>query len=168
MADDLQAFLVEQLGAQNRTFLKALEAVPEALFSREPAAGGHSAAWHALHVADWNRALLPDGLRDLPDEARFAYLGWEESEFARAAYGEPEVRDTDPKARVLEHVANELERGVRAVAGLEPGRLTNEARLRTVTGERGVLACVAAQLRHVPYHYGQVKLASMQLARETP
>ena len=163
---DFQRFVTEQFESNNRIFLRALENTPEAHFHRAPRGGGHSCAWHALHIAEWTRLLLPAGLEDFDGSARFAYLGWEDATFAKAVFGEPEVRDDAPKNVILEHLAAELERGTRLVAEADAARLTNDAKLKTPMGERGVLTLLTIQVRHVPYHTGQARVSAVQLARE--
>jgi len=44
--------LIDQLTNHSKAFLKGLEGVPEEVFSLDPPAGGHSPAWHALHIAE--------------------------------------------------------------------------------------------------------------------
>ncbi len=155
--------LTDQLARASKAFLKALDEFPEDHFDLESPAGGHSAAWHALHVADWTRVLVPAKLESLDTSARFAYLGWESADFSKSAFGDSPAMHTDGKARMLEYLRGELERAISDVQNVNEARL--EAKIIVLMGERKVLANIQGQVQHVPYHYGQVRLLAKQLAR---
>jgi DinB superfamily len=153
--------IAEQLSRSAKTFLKSLEEFPEADFFSDLPAGGHSAAWHALHIADWTRILAPAGLHSTNSTLRFSYLGWEDAEFSAKVGGPSPVNLTDSKAAILEYLKSELERSVQEVQGANPAQL--EAKIIVPMGERVVRALLLTQVGHVPYHYGQVKLNARQL-----
>jgi uncharacterized damage-inducible protein DinB len=157
--------LVEQLTRGSKTFLKTLDEFPEEQFHLELPAGGHSAAWHALHVADWTRAVVPANLESLDPTARFAYLGWEDKPFAQNIFGDSPAMHTDPKARILEYLRSELERASSDVQQADAARLENK--IVGPIGERVVLSSIQTQIQHVPYHYGQVRLSAKQLGRSS-
>jgi DinB superfamily len=110
---DAASFIAEQLGRNNKIFLKTLEDFPEGLFHTDLPAGGHSVAWHALHIADWTRILVPAKLEDVSSELRFAYLGWEDAAFAQPVLGDSPAMHVNSKADILEYVKSELERATR-------------------------------------------------------
>lgn len=155
------ALIAEQLSRHSKTFLKALEDFPEAQFHTDLPAGGHSAAWHALHVADWTRILVPAGLTSVDANARFSSLGWEDTEFVQRVHGESPANLSDPKALILEYVKTELERSAREVQSATQEQLM--AKIQVPMGERIVRALLLTQIGHVPYHYGQIKLNARQL-----
>ena len=74
-------FVLDQMGNHIKSFLKGISETPEDLFNISPAAGGHSVAWHALHISDWNRILVPANCADVTGQT-FAYLGWEDKDWA--------------------------------------------------------------------------------------
>jgi hypothetical protein len=156
-----QSLLAEQLGRVAKVFLKALEEFPDAHFHSDLPAGGHSAAWHALHVADWTRILVPVNLEHVDSSLRFGYLGWESAPFAQAIHGSSPANLTDAKAAILGYLKGELERAVGTVEASSPAQF--EAKILTPMGERIVRSQLMVQIGHVPYHYGQVKLNAKQL-----
>ncbi len=160
---DVKTLLAEQLQNHNKAFLKGLTDTPEELFVITPPAGGHSVAWHALHIADWQRILISPGLNGVQAAETFAYLGWEESDFARSVFGASPASESDPKDRILEHLRSELERGVRDVMAANDEEL--HAKVQTPMGERVVLSMIQTQIRHIPYHWGQVMMTKLQLSR---
>jgi DinB superfamily len=160
---DAQTFAANQLENHAKAFLKALNDTPEEHFHLEPAAGGHSVAWHALHTADWNRILVSPKLEGVETTQRFAYLGWEDKPWQLAVFGESPVSVNDSKAKILEFVTQEFERGVQAVRDAKPAQL--EAKVPTPTGEREVMTMIVGQIRHVAYHWGQAKMVGLQLAK---
>jgi uncharacterized damage-inducible protein DinB len=155
--------LVDQMTRGSKAFLKALDEFPEDHFQIEPTAGGHSAAWHALHVADWTRVLVPAKLENLEANARFTYLGWESADFAKNVFGDSPAMHTDSKARILEYLRGELERAGSDVQNATEAQL--EAKIIVPMGERKILANIQGQIQHVPYHYGQVRLTAKQWGR---
>jgi uncharacterized damage-inducible protein DinB len=157
--------LVDQMARCSKAFLKALDEYPEHQFSLEPTAGGHSAAWHALHIADWTRVLVPANLENLATDARFGYLGWESADFSKNVFGDSPAMHTDPKATVLDYLRSELERAASDVQNAQEAQL--ESKIIVPMGERKVLANIQGQIQHVPYHYGQVRLIAKQWGRAT-
>ena len=155
------SLIAEQLSRSAKIFLKSLEEFPEAHFFSDLPAGGHSVAWHALHIADWTRILVPAKLESTDSSLRFSYLGWEDAEFSAKVKGSSPTNLDDGKAAILEYLKSELERGVQEVQGANPGQL--EAKIVVPMGERVVRALLLTQVGHVPYHYGQVKLNARQL-----
>jgi uncharacterized damage-inducible protein DinB len=153
--------IAEQLSRAAKTFLKAMEEFPEAAFFTDLPAGGHSAAWHALHIADWTRILVPAKLESTDSSLRFSYLGWEDAEFSAKVSGSSPANLTDSKTAILEYLRSELERSVKDVGSGNPAQL--EAKITVPMGERVVRALLLTQIGHVPYHYGQVKLNAKQL-----
>jgi DinB superfamily len=89
---DSQSILLEQLTRVANSFVKTLEEIPEEKFHLAPALGGHSAAWHALHIADWVQILVPNKLESVAAELRLGYLGWKEAEFAHVPYHYGQVK----------------------------------------------------------------------------
>ncbi len=160
---DAQTFAANQLENHVKSFLKALFDTSEEHFFTDPPAGGHSVAWHALHTADWNRVLVSPKLEGVKITERFAYLGWEDKPWAIAVSGASPVSLTDSKAKILEFVTAEFERGVQDVRDASPAQL--EAKVPTPTGEREVMGMIIGQIRHVAYHWGQAKMVAMQLAK---
>ena len=153
--------IAEQLSRAAKTYLKSLQEFPEAQFFSDLPAGGHSAAWHALHVADWTRILVPTKLESTDLSLRFAYLGWEDAEFSAKVNGSSPANLDDGKTAILEYLQSELERSVKDVQDANGAQL--EAKITVPTGERVVRALLLTQVGHVPYHYGQVKLNARQL-----
>ncbi len=160
---DAQTFAANQLENHAKSFLKALTETPEEHFFSDPPAGGHSVAWHALHTADWNRILISPRLEGVKTTERFAYLGWEDKPWQLAVFGESPVSLTDSKAKILEFVSAEFERGVKDLRDASPSQL--EQKVPTPTGEREVMGMIVGQIRHVAYHWGQAKMVAMQLAK---
>jgi DinB superfamily len=158
----LQHFIVDQMGNHAKSFLKGLQDTPEDLFNLEPPAGGHSVAWHALHILDWNRILVPPNMQSVTGQT-FAYLGWEDKDWAKGVLGPSLASVTDGKTRILEVVALDFERGLRDVAAATDAQL--EAKVVTPTGERPIVGMLTGQIRHVPYHWGQLKMTASQLER---
>jgi hypothetical protein len=160
---DAQTFAANQLENHAKSFLKALNETPEEHFFTDPPAGGHSVAWHALHTADWNRVLISPKLVGVLPETRFAYLGWEDKPWQMAVFGTGLISISDSKAKILEFVTAEFERGVQEVRDANPAQL--EAKVPTPTGEREVMSMIVGQIRHIAYHWGQAKMVAMQLAK---
>lgn len=162
---DLQTYLAELFEAEGKAFVAALGRVPEDRFSAEPPAGGHSAAWHALHIADWHRLFLSPGLAGVSPDERFAYLGWEDKDFAKAVLGPADVNEADPRERVLAHLEAALAAGLGNLRSAGAERFAPGVTVPTPMGARAVLGGLSTQVRHVAYHRGQVSLVALQLAR---
>ena len=160
---DAKTLLADQLQIHIKAFLKGLTDTPEELFAITPPAGGHSVAWHALHIADWQRILVSPGLMGVKPDEKFSYLGWEESDFAKSVLGASPASESDPKDRVLEYVRSELERGVQDIMAANDDQL--HAKVQTPMGERVVLSMIQTQIRHIPYHWGQAMMTKLQLSR---
>lgn len=160
---DGKTVLIDQLTNHSKAFLKGLEGVPEELFGLDPPAGGHSVAWHALHIADWQRVLIPPGLTGVDLNARFAYLGWEDRDWSKAVLGPSPSAHTDPKARILEYLTSELECGPREILNATDAQL--QAKVLTPMGERVVWTMLTSQVRHIAYHWGQAMMTNAQLSR---
>jgi hypothetical protein len=160
---DAQTFAANQLENHAKSFLKTCYETPEAHFHTDPPAGGHSVAWHALHTADWNRVLVSPKLAGVAPETRFAYLGWEDKPWALAVFGTGPASLSDSKAKILEFVSAEFERGVQDIRNASAVQL--EQKVPTPTGEREVMGMIIGQIRHVAYHWGQAKMVAMQLAK---
>lgn len=155
------SLIAEQLHRVNKMFVKSLEEFPQSTFFTDLPSGGHSAAWHALHIADWTQILVPANFDSIPQGLRLGHLGWEDTAWIAAATGPSPVNLTDTKAAILEYLRRELERGVETVKAGAADRL--EARIITPMGERVVRNLLLTQIGHVPYHYGQIKMNSKQL-----
>jgi DinB superfamily len=153
--------IAEQLSRAAKTFLKAMDEFPEQSFFTNLPAGGHSTAWHALHIADWTRILVPAKLESTDSSLRFAYLGWEDAEFSARVKGSSPANLDDGKPAILEYLKSELERSVKDVQSANGVQL--EAKIVVPMGERVVRVLLLTQIGHVPYHYGQVKLNAKQL-----
>jgi uncharacterized damage-inducible protein DinB len=158
---DAKTLLVEQMTRGAKVFLKALEDFPEEKFHADLASGGHSVAWHALHIADWTQILVPAHLRDVDSKLRFMYLGWEEADFAKSVYEIGFLTAQSRKSEIIYHVKTQLERA--ALDLLEADAALLERTVQTPMGERKLLAIIMTHVAHVPYHYGQVKLNAKQL-----
>lgn len=155
------ALIAEQLSRTSKMFLKALEEFPQSTFFTDLPSGGHSVAWHALHIADWTQILVPAGFNSIPTDLRLGHLGWEDAAWIAGATGPSPVNLTDTKTAILEYLKRELERGVETVKVGAADLL--EARISTPMGERVVRTLLLTQMGHVPYHYGQVKMNARQL-----
>ena len=158
---DAKTVLVEQMTRATKVFLKTLEEFPEDKFHTDLPSGGNSVAWHALHLADWAQILVPARLENVDSSLKFAYLGWEEADFAKAVYGLGAVTLKSSKAEIIAHTKQHLERAATDLAAADSTRL--EAGVLTPMGERKLLAIIMTHVAHVPYHYGQVKLNGKQL-----
>ncbi len=106
--------------------MKALEEFPETSFFTDLPAGGYSAVWHALHIADWTRILVPAKLKSSDSSLRFAYLSWEDAEFRAKVNGPSPANLDDGRAAILEYLQSELERSVQEVQGASPARGENQ------------------------------------------
>jgi hypothetical protein len=84
---DAKTVLVEQMTRATKVFLKTLEEFPEDKFHSDLPSGGNSVAWNALHLADWAQILVPSKLENVDTNLKFAYLGWEDADFAKAVFG---------------------------------------------------------------------------------
>ena len=155
------SLIAEQMTRVNKMFLKGLEEFPENTFFTDLPSGGHSAAWHALHIADWTQILVPADFDSIPQGLRLGHLGWEDAAWIAGATGPSPVNLTDSKAAILEYLKRELERGVETVKAGAADRL--EVKITTPMGERVVRNLLLTQLGHVPYHYGQIKMNAKQL-----
>ena len=147
------ALIAEQMTRVNKMFLKGLEEFSETKFFTDLPSGGHSAAWHALHIADWTQILVPAGLDSTPSSLRLGHLGWEDAAWIADATGPSPVNLTDTKNVILEYLQRELERGVETVKSGAADRL--EVRISTPMGERVVRTLLLTQMGHVPYHTGR-------------
>ncbi len=156
------ALIAEQMTRVGKMFLKGLEEFPEATFFTDLPSGGHSAAWHALHIADWTQILVPAGFDSIPQGLRLGHLGWEDAAWIAGTTGPSSVSVTDTRDAILEYLRHQLERGMETVKSGAADRL--EAKITTPMGERVVRTLLLTQVGHVPYHYGQVKMNSKQLA----
>ncbi|MFN3265686.1 MAG: DinB family protein [Deinococcales bacterium] len=154
------AVLFEQMNRAAKAYQKALETYPEDKFHQAVPAGGHSAAWHALHIADWVQILVPNKLESVSADLRFGYLGWENSEFAQGVYGLGEVNHNSSKAEIVQHLKTQLGRAAQDVQNASEAQL--EANVSTPMGERKILSILLTHIAHVPYHYGQVQLSLKQ------
>ena len=159
---DAKTILVEQMTRAAKVFLKTLEEFPEAHFHTNLPSGGNSTAWHALHLADWSQILVPAKLENVDPSLKFAYLGWEEADFAKAVYGLGAVHIKSSKAEIIAHTKQMLERAAADLAAANAALLENS--VQTPMGERKLLAIIMTHVAHVPYHYGQVKLNVKQLS----
>ena len=155
------ALIAEQMTRANKLFLKGLEGFSETSFFIDLPSGGHSAAWHALHIADWTQILVPADFQSIPAGLRLSHLGWEDAAWIANATGPSPANLNDSQDVILEYLRRELERGVETVRIASADRL--EAKISTPMGERVVRNLLLTQLGHVPYHYGQVKLNAQQL-----
>ena len=155
------ALIAEQMARANKMFLKGLEEFPETTFFTDLPSGGHSAAWHALHIADWTQILVPASFDSTPQGLRLGHLGWEDAAWIADATGPSPIGVTDTKDAILEYLRRELERGVETVKTGAADRL--EVRITTPMGERVVRTLLLTQVGHVPYHYGQIKMNAKQL-----
>ena len=158
---DAKTVLVEQMTRATKVFLKTLEEFPEDKFHTDLPSGGNSVAWNALHLADWAQILVPAKLENVDSSLKFAYLGWEEADFAKAVYGFGAVTLKSSKAEIIVHTKQHLERAATDLAAADSTRL--EAGVLTPMGERKLLAIIMTHVAHIPYHYGQVKLNGKQL-----
>jgi uncharacterized damage-inducible protein DinB len=158
---DGKTILLEQLSRVTKTFVKALEEFPEDKFHLSLPAGGHSAAWHALHIADWVQILVPNKLESVGLDLRFGYLGWEEADFAKNIYAIGAVHAESSKSEILAHLKAHLERANHDLQAAQDSQLENS--VVTPMGERKILPMLLTHIAHLPYHYGQVKLNLKQL-----
>lgn len=162
---DVQAYLAEMFETEGKALMATLGRVPDERFSSEPPSGGHSAAWHALHIADWHRIFVSPGLTGVSPDERFAYLGWEDRDFAQAVAGPAEVNETDPRERVVAHLEAAFAAGLENIRSAPAERFTAGPTMETPLGPRTVLGGLSTQVRHIGYHRGQVSLTVLQLSR---
>lgn len=160
---DARTLLLDQMTNHVKAFLKGLEDTPAAQFNTAPPAGGHSVAWHALHILDWNRIMVAPELANVPPDQTFAYLGWEDRDWAKAVHGPSFADEHDPKDKIVEAVRADLERGLRDMAAASDAQL--EAKITTPMGERAVWGMLTGQLRHIAYHWGQARMTALQLGK---
>ncbi len=143
-------------------FRAGLDTVSEAEFDT-PKLGrsidlGHSAAWHALHIAEWLR-FFP--LQDLSPS--YAYLGWENAPWLPPFLGQPSVAEAAPKVQVLaelDRVGAILIDHIRNLSDEQLGDMLKAP--AAPTGERDRLTALSLQLRHMAYHRGQLKLSQKE------
>ena len=154
----LRDFLVQQYETELKAFTSALEAVPEDVFGKAPHDGGHSVAWHALHIAEWSRLLV---LQDFT--ASYAHLGWEDRDWTKQLAGATRVREEAGKTAVLVEAQAVFSRVLEDLRDFSDEALAGSS--RTPFGERPLLGTLGTQLRHTAYHRGQIKLAALQLGR---
>ncbi|KQR15711.1 DinB family protein [Deinococcus sp. Leaf326] len=153
--DVLRDFLADALDAEFTVFLAALDRVPAAQFS-QPAYTAHSAAWHALHIADWTRATIRPGLSDAAPALTYGYLGSEAEAWAQAVTGPIVAHETDPRDTVPTAVAAVFRGAVRAVRDAPPERFDPDATFQVLHRLRPVRGSLSSHLRHTAYHRGQV------------
>ncbi|WP_293910931.1 DinB family protein [Deinococcus sp.] len=149
---NVQSFLADQYEMELSQFRAALSNVSDF----EHAQPGHSAAWHAAHVAEWLRFFV---LQDL--SASYAALGWEDSAWVGQYTGTPRVAVSAGREAIMA----ELERlGSEVLAHLR-GLKDEELNAVLVSpaapgGTRPRLIGLGLHLRHIAYHRGQVRLAA--------
>ncbi len=158
---DAKTVLVEQLTRAAKVFLKTLAEFPEDKFHTDLPSGGNSVAWNALHIADWAQILVPAKLENVDTSLKFAYLGWEEADFAKAVFGLGAVNLKSSQAEIIAYTKQQLERAATDLAQADTARL--EEMVLTPMGERKLLNIIMTHVAHVPYHYGQIKLNGKQL-----
>lgn len=161
MTHSIKDVLLENFRTEASAFVKALEAVPEERFAAAPAGGGHSPAWHALHIAEWTRMLLSD-LGGEPARGPFAFLGWENAEWTKSLFGEGEAREDEGKPTVLFIVNRTFTQIAIDLGNLTEANFEPDAKLRTPLGERPLVTTVLGSVRHMAYHRGQIKLVARQ------
>jgi|GEM_PF-3153235 len=155
----LREFLRQQYEAEFKAFTKALEGVRDEDFARAPADGGHSAAWHALHIAEWTRLLV---LEDFTPT--YAHLGWEGQAFTKQLAGPTRVHETSGRTAILVEVQAVFTQTLMALGALTDDALAGV--IRSPLGERERLGTLGTQVRHIAYHRGQVKLVTVQNQKE--
>ncbi len=154
-------FMAEQMKITQDRFLKILSEIPDELFHRQPNFGGHAPAWHALHLAEWNKICLSPKFAGVSETEKFGHLGWESSEFAINTKGETAIKELDSKESIVAFVRQEFERSQSEMSNVTAAQL--ETKIYTPMGERQVLGLITTQLRHIPYHLGQLNLILKQL-----
>ena len=158
---DAKTVLLEQLTRATKVFLKTLAEFPEEKFHTDLPSGGNSAAWNALHIADWAQILVPAKLENVDASLKFAYLGWEDADFAKAVFGLGAVSLQSSQAEIIAHTKQQLERANTDLAQAEADQL--EQMVLTPMGERKLFNIIMTHVAHLPYHYGQIKLNAKQL-----
>ena len=162
MTDPRQSLITQLLDAEFTAFEAALHAYPDAIFGRVPRVG-HSVAWHALHVMDWTRATIQPGLPG-PDPAHtFGYLGSEDADWARAAYGPTLAIETDPPALIRAAVQDVFGAARRDLTDAPTERFGLDATFTMFHKRRHVTGSVTYHLRHTAYHRGQIALVLKEL-----
>ncbi|AKH17398.1 MULTISPECIES: DinB family protein [Deinococcus] len=157
-----QSLIVQLLDAEFTAFEAALHACPDALFGRVPRVG-HRVAWHALHVMDWTRATIQPGLTG-PDPAHtFGYLGFEDTDWARAAHGPTLAEETDAPALIRAAVSDVFNAARRDLKNAPAGRFDPDATFQMFHKRRDVTGSVTYHLRHTAYHRGQIALVTKEL-----
>lgn len=152
-APTVQNFLADAYAQELAMFRAALDAVPEGEFHTSRL--GHSAAWHALHIAEWLR-FYP--LQDF--SPTYAHLGWEDAPWMPELRGEPPVAEAAPKAEVLAELERVGAAVVEHIRTLRGDQLDDDLRAPAApTGVRPRLTGLGMHLRHVAYHRGQVQQA---------
>ncbi|MFC4638681.1 DinB family protein [Deinococcus hohokamensis] len=158
---ELAAFLAEQYTLELAAFRAGLEAIPEPQFSA-PAAG-HSAAWHALHIAEWLRlAVLGDR------SYGYGHLGWEDQAWAQALSTAPALREDAGRGAVLAALDAASAEVQTFLAGLSPDDLQGMSFSPSApNGERPRLQALGLHLRHIAYHRGQLALLRRHLSGDS-
>ena len=150
---ELGAFIAAQFEAELQLFRAALAAVPAEQFG--VARLGHSAAWHALHIADWLRlTVLEDRTPD------YHHLGWEDRDWVKTLDRAPAPLDeTAGKDAILARLDRMAGRAVAAIRAMTPADLAGTTFAPSApTGERPRLPSLGIHLRHIAYHRGQLRL----------
>lgn len=152
-AASVQNFVADSFETELSMFRAALDGVPGAEFQNPRL--GHSAAWHALHIAEWLRFFV---LQDFT--ASYAHLGWEDAGWMAEFRGTPTVAETEGKVMIMAELARVEALIVPHIRGLQDEQLGELLRAPAApAGQRERLTGLGMQLRHVAYHRGQLKLA---------
>ncbi|WP_293910935.1 DinB family protein [Deinococcus sp.] len=156
---DVRSLVTAALAAEFRAFGDVLSGCPAEHFNTPPRSG-HTAAWHALHVMDWTRAMIQPGLLGADPELTYGYLGFEDQPWAQAVSGPTLAREQDSKDVILEAVQGVLTDALEAIQAAPDGRFTSEAMWGALKKPRPVLESLLYHATHTAYHRGQVRQLS--------
>lgn len=154
---DLSDFLAEQYKLELGAFRSVLDAISEENFA--VATGAQSAAWQALHIADWLR------LGVLGDRSpTYGYLGWEDQAWAQALNVNPPLTEAAGRVAVLarlDEVAAQVHTFLSTLSEVDLKGTTFSP--SAPNGERPRLQALGLHVRHVAYHRGQLALLRKEL-----
>ncbi len=154
---NLNDFLLDFVQSEYKMFHDILNSIPAAEFSTDNPNGGHSAAWHALHITDWTRFM---GMGDRTP-ASFGYFGWENADWAQPFLGPKTIAESASKAEILARLDQAQAEFLAFISKLSEAELS--APYLTPFGEVTRAAGIARQVRHVAVHRGQMRLNVRQV-----
>ena len=156
---DVRSLVTSTLAAEFEAFGNVLSGCPADRFNTPPRFG-HSAAWHALHVMDWTRAIIQPGLLGANPELTYGYLGFEDQPWAQAVSGPTLARESDSKDVIAEAVRGVFANALEAIQTAPDERFRTDALFAALKKPRPVLESLLYHATHTAYHRGQVRQLS--------